>query len=142
MSSAVVCIVMGSVVLISFMFCVWSCGPLRQLKCLPPPPPGGDPWGGFGKLPCLQCRFLGPCQNARLASLVTTLDPKRRHFEVKNDVILRSDSCLVHLLEITLPPRREHHFHCFERSANHLFLRTLKKHSLAPQFETFWLPKY
>ena len=46
---------------------------------------------------------------------------------VQNDVILRSDSCLVHLLEIALPPRREHHFHCFERSANHLFLNTFLK---------------
>ena len=43
MSSAVVCIVKPSIILISFMFGPWSCAPLRQLKCLPPPPPGGDP---------------------------------------------------------------------------------------------------
>ena len=45
MSSAVVCIVKPSIILISFMFCAWSCGPLRQLKCLPPPPRGGYPRG-------------------------------------------------------------------------------------------------
>ena len=44
MSSAVVCIVMGSVVLISFMFCVWSCGPPpKTTQMFAPPPPGG--WG-------------------------------------------------------------------------------------------------
>ena len=50
MSSAVVCIVKPSIILISFMFGPCSCAPLRQLKCLPPPPRGGYP-GGVGDPP-------------------------------------------------------------------------------------------
>ena len=40
-----------------------------------PPPPGGPPGGSPSpwKFSCLQCRFLGPCQNARLAFSVPTL---------------------------------------------------------------------
>ena len=88
MSSAVVCIVMGSVVLISFMFCVWSCGPLRQLKCLPPP----SPWG-VGEAPgnshvyhvvfwdlvkMLVWRLRWPHWVSKLSKVA----PKRLHFEI------------------------------------------------------------
>ena len=129
MSSAVVCIVMGSVVLISFMFCVWSCGPLRQLKCLPLPPPGG--WGTPGGAPpsvlMFTVSFFGTLSKCSFGVFGGHIGLQYCQKWLQNDVILRSDSCLVHLLEIALPPRREHHFHCFERSANHLFLRTFGK---------------
>ena len=52
---------------------VWSLElrPPKTTQMSAPPPPGGG--GPFPQLPCLQCRFLGPCQNARLASSVATL---------------------------------------------------------------------
>ena len=77
-----------------------------QMPAPPLPSPRGVP--RFGPV----CGHIGPqyCQNW-----------------LQNDVILRSESCLAHLLEIALPPRREHHFHCFERSSPHLFLSTFLK---------------
>ena len=41
-----------------------------------PPPPGGTPGGfpGPWQFSCLQYRFLGLCQHARLSFLVATLD--------------------------------------------------------------------
>ena len=129
MSSAAVCIVISNIIPISPMFCAWSCAPPRQLKCLPSPPPGGSPRGFPGPLPVLMftVSFFGTLSKCSFGVFGGHIGLQYCQKWVQNDVILRSESCLAHLLEIALPPRREHHFHCFERSSNHLFLSTFLK---------------
>ena len=80
------CIVKPNIILISFMFCVWSCGPLRQLKCLPPLPPGGEaPVNSH----VYHVVFWDPVQMVfwRLwwwhwVSILRKVCPQRRYFEV------------------------------------------------------------
>ena len=87
MSSATVCIVMGSIILISFMFCAWNCAPPRQLKCLPSPPgsPPSPPGSShvysvvfWDLVKMLVWRLRWP----HWASILLKVGPKRRHFEV------------------------------------------------------------
>ena len=75
----------GSPILISFIFCAFSCGPLRQVKCLPLPP------GGRGSLnSCVyHVCFWDPVKMlfwlhlwSHWASIVLKLTLKRRHFQV------------------------------------------------------------
>ena len=119
-------IVTGNSVLISFVLCAWSCAPPRQLKCLPSPPPGGYPPPLVVVL-MFTVSFFGTLSKSSFGSVCGHIGPQYCQNWLQNDVILRSESCLAHLLEIALPPRREHHFHCFERSSNHLFLSTFQK---------------
>ena len=94
-----------------------------------PAPPSPSPRGGAGRVAILMftISFFGTLSKCSFGVFGGHIGSQYCQKWVQNDVILRSDSCLVHLLEIALPPRREHHFHCFERSSNHLFLSTFLK---------------
>ena len=104
------------------------CPELRSPKTTQMPAPH-PPEGSPGPLPVLMftVSFFGTLSTFSFGVFGGHIGPQYYQKWTQNDVILRSESCLAHLLEIALPPGREHHFHCFERSSNHLFLSTFLK---------------
>ena len=107
------------------------CLELRSPKTtqMPAPSPGGAPGGSPGLVVVLMftVSFFGTLSTCSFGVFGGHSGPQYYQKRNQNDVILKSESCLAHLLEIALPPKREHHFHCFERSSNHLFLSTFLK---------------
>ena len=109
--------------------------PPKTTQMSAPPPPGE--WGKPLAILMFTMSFFGTLFKWSFGVFGGDIGCQYWEKWVQNDGILRSESCLAHLLEIALPPRREHHFHCFERSPKYIFLNTFLK---AYFDASIWIP--